>query len=137
MRNTRWLFALPLVLGSLAVSGCADGPRIVKVSGTATRGGQPVPSLLLNFQPEKGRPSWAITDAQGRFTLEYDKDNKGAIVGTHVVAASYRAATADEEMSGKKDKIYYEIEKKYNDMQNSPMKIEITRAVDNLELKFD
>jgi hypothetical protein len=127
-----------LLLVSLIVTGCSSGPRVVAVSGVATHKGKPVPNLLLTFQPAGGRPSWGITDAQGRFTLEYDANTKGAMVGSHTVSAIYRAATPDDEMSGKGNTAEVRaVQAKYSDSIKSPMKIEITKAEENLELKFD
>jgi hypothetical protein len=127
------------LLGGLvaAAAGCDGGPKIVKVSGVATHQGKPMPNLRLNFQPEKGRPSWGDTDENGRFTLEYDAQNKGALVGKHTVSAAYRAATPDEEMAGKVPPAVRIVTVKYGDMLNSPLKVEITGPTDNLELKFD
>jgi hypothetical protein len=123
---------------ALAVAGCDSGPKIVKVSGVATYKNEPVPSLLLNFQPEKGRPSWGITDANGRFTLEYDAKTQGAVVGKHTVSATYRASTPEEEMGQvKQHPAIKPITAKYSDSVNSPLKIEITGPTDNLEVKFD
>jgi hypothetical protein len=130
---------IALVLAVLGVAGCGEsGPKIVKVSGVATYKGDPVPSLLLNFQPEKGRPSWGVTDANGRFTLEYDAKNKGAVVSTHTVSATYRANTPDEEMGvAKRHPAVRPITEKYSDSEKSPLKIDIKGPTDNLEVKFD
>ena len=86
---------------------------------------------------EQGRPSWGDTDENGRFTLEYDMRNKGALVGKHTVSASYLPAPGDEEMSGKMPDTDKAVTAKYGDMQNSPLKIDIQRSTDNLEVKFD
>src|SRR5262249_1858892 len=127
-----------LLCALLVVAGCGDGPKIVKVSGVATYKGEPVPNLRLNFQPENGRPSWGDTDKEGRFTLEYDAKNKGALVGKHTVSATYRASTPDEEMGMTKPNAAAKaVEGKYRDMINSPLKIEITRATSSLEVKFE
>ncbi len=74
----------------LAVTGCDSGPKLVKISGVATHNGQPVPNLRITFQPEKGRPSMGDTDDKGKFTLKYDPEHDGAVVGTHTVTAAYR-----------------------------------------------
>ncbi|HEX4613250.1 MAG TPA: hypothetical protein VH092_34000, partial [Urbifossiella sp.] len=43
--------------------GCgSDGPKIVKVSGTVTRNGAPVPGVAVSFTPANGRPSWGMAD---------------------------------------------------------------------------
>ena len=129
---------LLVLLSLLAAAGCADGLKIVPVSGVATYKGEPVPSLLLNFQPETGRPSWGITDAKGRFSLDYDAKNKGALVSKHTVSATYRPGTPDEEMGVvKPHPAIKAITQKYSDSVNSPLKVEISGPTDNLEVKFD
>lgn len=123
---------------ALMTTGCSNEPRVVEVSGTATHKGQPVPNLLVTFQPVGGRPSWGITDAQGKFTLEYTAKQKGAMVGTHSVSAVYRAATPDDEISGKGlTPAVKAVQTKYGDSVNTPMKVEIKQSESNLELKFD
>ena len=73
-----------VALGSL--SGCSNSPKLAQVSGVLTYKGKPAPNVIVNFYPENGRPSWGLTDATGQFTLEYDKDNKGALIGKHKVS---------------------------------------------------
>ena len=131
---------IPLTVlgGFLAAVGCGGGgPKIVKVSGVATHNGQPVPSLRLNFQPDVGRPSWGDTDANGRFTLEYDAQHKGALVGKHTVSAVFQPRSPEEEMSGKIPKEVRAVTAKYGDTMNSPLKIDITESTSDLEVKFD
>src|SRR5262249_39554660 len=88
-----------LMLGAeLLCAGCGgDGPRVVAVSGVVTRGGQPVPHLYLTFEPEHGRPSWAVSDAKGRFTLHYDRHQDGAAVGKHRVSVAFKPRDPGEE----------------------------------------
>lgn len=90
-------FGIPLAgLVLLALSGCgSDGPEIVSVSGTVTRGGNPVKNLTINFVPEGGRPSWATTAADGSYTLHYTRDQDGACVGKHKVWVTYDPPPAD------------------------------------------
>lgn len=122
----------------LAAAGCDDGPKIVKVSGVATRNGTPVPGLRLTFQPDKGRPSWGDTGKDGRFTLEYDRTTKGAQIGPHTVTAKYQPMSPDEEMGKvKPNPLTKEVDAKYSDAQKGALKIEIKGSIDNLELKFD
>jgi hypothetical protein len=84
-RRTAWL---ALALG---LSGCDLGSEsLVRVHGTVTRNGKPVPHLFLNFVPAKGRPSWGISDPQGRFVLHYDRRRDGAVVGRHTVFVTFK-----------------------------------------------
>jgi hypothetical protein len=128
------LFSLVVV----CVAGCSNEPRVVEVSGVALYEGKPVPNLLITFEPDGGRPSWGITSAEGRFTLEYTATEKGAMVGTHKVTAVYRAATPDDEMSGKgQTPAVKAVQAKYGDAAKTPMRLEIKQPEKNLELKFD
>src|SRR4029077_9027873 len=75
-----------LVLVSALITGCGkSGPAIARVSGTVTHGGHPVSRIEVNFDPENGRPSVGRTDADGNYTLDYDRERKGALIGTHKV----------------------------------------------------
>jgi hypothetical protein len=75
----------------LGLTGCdLTGTRTVRVTGTVTRNGQPVANLFLNFRPEKGRPSWGITDERGHYVLHYDKSRDGAVPGRHTVWATFK-----------------------------------------------
>jgi hypothetical protein len=64
--------------------------RVVRVHGRVFRYGQPVPHLFLNFIPEKGRPSWALTDDNGYFVLHYDNSRDGAEPGRHSIWVNYK-----------------------------------------------
>jgi hypothetical protein len=92
-------FASFLLVGVLLIScagGCVQsGPEIVPIAGTVTYNGQPVPNVRIIFQPMPGRMSWGISDSNGRFTLEYDSDHKGAKVGTHTVYVVDESAITD------------------------------------------
>jgi hypothetical protein len=138
MRTRLRLFPLACLPALLVAVGCDSGPKVVKISGTATHKGEPVPSLLIKFVPDSGRPSWGITDKDGKYTLEYDETKKGAMVGKHTVSARFRPNSPEEEMGMKKPHPATKaVGDKYGDEMHSPMKIEVTAANENLELKFD
>jgi hypothetical protein len=131
---------LTLILLLAWCSGCgSDEPEIVRVTGTVTRGGKPVPGLIVHFQPEGGRPSWGQTDAQGRFDLDYDPEHRGAKVGKHKVyfemgsagtsepGGPVRAASAD----------HREILSKYGSRDASPLTVEIKEEGQDVDLKVD
>ncbi len=61
-----------------------------KVSGTVTRGGQPVPRVTVFFAPAGGRPSWGVSNADGRYELEYTREQPGAVLGKHKVYVKFR-----------------------------------------------
>ena len=82
--------ALALLL-CVVVAGCG-GSNVVPVSGTLTYKGKPVTNAFINFVPETGRPSMGETDQNGRFTLTYDPQTKGAQRGKHRVFVQHNAA---------------------------------------------
>ena len=135
------LFSCSLLV--LSAAGCAqDGPEIVPIAGTVTFNGQPVPNVRIIFQPQPGRISWAISDDQGRFALEYDSDHKGAKVGTHTVYVVDEGATVDPTaaLSGAKAKKtapeLAEALAKFA-MDKSTHKVEVKKADRNFQLKLD
>ncbi len=135
-----------LILGMLLLSGCSNqGPKIVSVSGKVIREGNPYPNVFLNFEPEKGRPSWAQVDGEGKYTVKYDGTQDGAVIGKHKVWISYRSKDPREEMIDKgfakgkssRPKNMGEVLTKFGDRETTPLIIEITKPESNLEIKLD
>jgi hypothetical protein len=57
--------------------------KVAPVSGTVTLDGKPLSKASVVFFPAAGgRPSYGVTDDQGRYTLGYSMDEAGAEVGT-------------------------------------------------------
>ena len=83
--------ALALLVG-LAAAGCGGGPTIAPVSGKVTLDGKPYRDAVVSFQPvgskdspNPGRGSAGVTNDKGEFTLLYDGQKNGAVVGPHRV----------------------------------------------------
>src|SRR5688572_19674667 len=83
-----------VVLVATAI-GCSGG-KFAPVSGVVTLDGKPYGKAAVSFQPigdkddpYPGRGSSAYTDENGRFELISD-ENKGAIVGKHLVRITTR-----------------------------------------------
>jgi hypothetical protein len=118
----------------LVTAGCENGPKIVKIKGIATSDGKPVAGLVVNFQPEFGRPSWGLSNKDGRFELEYDEKTKGVLIGRHTVSATFM----EDELAGiKMTPDVRKIVTKYGDSAASPLKLEITVPSESFEVKFD
>jgi hypothetical protein len=136
--------ALPAALVLLAaVAGCSDdGPKVVTVTGKLTYKGKPLPNTLINFLPERGRQSWALTDAEGRFKINYDADRDGAVVGKHKVWLDYRPnsrAEQEAEMQGKPPQQSPEMKAlfaKYTH-EKSPLSVQIDKNTKELNLDLD
>jgi len=84
-RNLHWI-----LLAALALSGCGKSNlSVAPVSGTVTLDGVPLPAASVLFQPKDGgRPSFGVTNAQGRYILEYSLNQLGAKVGPCTVRIS-------------------------------------------------
>ena len=89
-RNGLW-FVFGMAL--LCSFGCGRGdlPELAPVTGTVTMDGVPFPNAFVYFhtQNEKGgRPASAVTDADGKYELEYIGGVKGAHIGMNKVEIS-------------------------------------------------
>jgi len=119
-----------LVLLSLLAAGCG-GERLVKVSGTVLRHGKPVPNLVINFTPEKGLRSFALTDENGTFNMVYTAGQQGVLVGTHKVWVRLHTAGSREDKERQKrlaaqqrDPEIAQILKKYGNVETTPLVVE-------------
>ena len=141
----RRITAFAFLATLLALTGC-DRSDVVPVKGKVTRGGQPVPNVVIWFTPAEGRPSWALSDAEGNFELEYNRENKGAKVAKHIVTVKYEPRPSDpgEEqliLSGRKARPTRPPEMdailaKYGPGV-SALEVDISKAVADLEIKLD
>jgi hypothetical protein len=130
---------LALCVLPLLVAGCGSGSKVVRVSGTVTCGGKPVPKLVVNFEPKHGRPSWGLTDKDGHYTLHYDAQREGAEIGTHTVWVEVKATRPGEEADVGKLKAQPEMRRilqKYGKFEKTPLTKEVKEndQVINLEL---
>jgi len=134
-------FSLLLAVADLLL-GCGGGPTIVPVEGTITHNGEPVPNVRIYFMPTDGRPSWAISDARGHFSLDYDPEHRGAKVGTHKVWIIDESGNIDptNAMSGaprpKRSASIAEIANKYS-REKSTLTVEVKKPDRNFQLKLD
>ena len=95
----RFLVTLLLVSLSTAVLsaiGCGSSKQpLVPVSGVVTLNGKPIDGARVLFEPEStgdvlnvGPSSYAVTDEQGRYSLETMDGEEGAVVAHHRVTIS-------------------------------------------------
>jgi len=79
--------------------GCGSpaGPELGTVQGTVTLDGDPLPDAVIQFAPNKGRPSTGTTDANGHYTLQYTMDRPGAVIGMHSVRVTTARTTEGED----------------------------------------
>lgn len=84
------LFSLTLLSGCSATNDIDYGSvDLVSVSGTVALDGKPLPGAVITFEdPEKGTFSFARTDSDGEYTLQFDSQMDGVIAGKKVVQIS-------------------------------------------------
>lgn len=75
----------------LVTLGCGQGaPKLTPASGVVLIDGEPAADISVQFLPDEvegeTRPtSYAVTDAEGRFTLKTYEQGDGAVTGGHSV----------------------------------------------------
>jgi hypothetical protein len=140
---TRRAGQLLLLAMLVSLSGCdLTGVRVVRVSGTVTRNGRPVPNLFLNFKPATGRPSWGITDEHGHYVLHYDKSRDGAVPGAHTVWATFKPLDPREDKvmeqgELKRPEQLQDILARYGNPTTTPLKFEINADGQVINLPLD
>lgn len=84
----RLALAIPVTFTALLM-GCGGDMKVAPVSGIVTLDGKPLDRASVVFKPEAGgRPSFGVTDAEGRFSLAYSMNEDGAEVGPAIVTIS-------------------------------------------------
>jgi len=91
---TFFFFGL-LLVGTACSSRTAGYPDLGPVIGTVTLDGKPLADVTVMFQPENGRASTGLTDAEGKYELTFTEVAKGAKVGPHHVSFSQEIAEDD------------------------------------------
>lgn len=83
---------ITITAATFGTAGCGsetDAPDLGTVQGTVKLDGEIVAGASLLFYPvDGGRSSTAVTDAEGKYSLEYKTDSPGAKVGKHHVSVS-------------------------------------------------
>jgi hypothetical protein len=145
--RARWLL---IAVVTLQFVGCTssdkwkDGrPKTYFTSGKVLLNGQPEEGVTVTFQPvdaEKGKPGWAITDANGYFEAQTFDPRDGLTEGTHRVAL--KKAQLVDRATGKVVtevttdaplKELHVVPEKYNDFSASQIEIQIAAKKNRLE----
>ena len=131
----------PLLLACVLAAGCGDS-KVVSVSGRLTYQGKPVPNAFVHFVPASGRPSLGETDADGKFTLVYDPQTKGAERGKHRVFVQHNAAADSARpgaVPGAAPKMSPEMRDLFDKYGGEKSKVEVTieKRTDDLKLDWD
>jgi hypothetical protein len=130
----------PMIAAVGLFSGCSDAPDLVQIQGRVTRGGQPLPGVILRFVPEEGRPSMGRSDQEGKFKLSYSKNYEGARLGKHrvfVVFDNTPATPYDESGRQRLNADQQAVIEKYGKLETSPLEVEIQEEGQQVEIKLD
>ncbi|MES2790691.1 MAG: carboxypeptidase-like regulatory domain-containing protein [Planctomycetota bacterium] len=126
-------------------TGCSGskGPVLHRVAGKVNLAGQPVPNVMVHFEPvAAGHPSSGRTNAKGEFTLRHNAEREGAQAGDYKVWIQYLPKSPQEEMQIRSGKPPYSKEleaalKKYGSEKGSPLSQSVQKAEPNLVLNLD
>lgn len=83
-----------------------------------------------------------MTDAQGKYTLEYAPNQPGAVIGSHRVYVSFVPPSVEVEMAIYEGRHQYPPEiravlEKYGNPQTTPLRVEVTKGNQTIDLKLD
>ena len=116
-----------LLFAGLAMAGCGNpNLSVAPVSGTVTLDGTPLKKASVMFQPnDGGRPSFGVTNDQGRYVLEYSLNELGAKVGVCTV----RVTTENRSDDGKVTKEM--VPKRY---KTSPIEVQVESKSNTIDI---
>lgn len=96
--------AAGMILAAALSAGCESQPEanydylgLVKVTGTVKLDGTPLPNATVKFESEDGQFSFGKTDANGKYSLQFDSEKQGTTPGVKTVRISTSAEAIGEE----------------------------------------
>ena len=130
-RIAMWLRFLPLLL--IGLVGCEQGPPVGLVTGVVTHDSVPLANVKVEFQPDSGAPSYAITNSDGSYDMQYQTDRRGALLGHHFVSVMTKGEVTDPETGDTRD-IKESIPRAYNDETTLEYDVKKGENVYNIEM---
>ena len=121
----------PLILVAVVgfLVGCDDRPGRVQITGKVLIDGEPLTYGAVRFVPQGARPSSAVLDDEGRFTLSTYGENDGIIPGVHRVSVNAGESISDNERK-------WHAPPKYFRYQSSGLTQEITEDTETIEINL-
>lgn len=87
LHTFRFCYGFLLLLTAVGLAGCGNS-KIGYVEGTVNLDGKPLEGAVVTFIPEKGRPAYGRTNADGWYELQYTREEKGTLIGKNKVTIS-------------------------------------------------
>jgi hypothetical protein len=123
LKKSAWIFIGLMLLGCNRAN-----MKVAPVSGTVTLDGTPLPRASVTFEPKDGgRPSFGVTNEQGRYVLEYSLNEAGAQVGTCLVRIS--TANAGDDTGAKPTKEM--VPKRY---RTTPLEVQVEPKANTIDI---
>ncbi|MEZ6123322.1 MAG: carboxypeptidase-like regulatory domain-containing protein [Planctomycetaceae bacterium] len=132
-----------LLLAVIWLTGCGgpSGPELVPLHGVVTSNGRPVPGVFISFLPEKGRPSWALSDESGNYAATYSTDQAGVLPGTCRVWVTFKPSSVKQEMAMLKGENPFaewtDLLKKYGSERTTALHLTVSADEPEMDLKLD
>ena len=120
---------LGLTVIGLALAGCGSANlKVAPVSGTVTLDGAPLKRASVTFEPKDGgRPSFGVTNEQGRYILEYSMNELGAQVGVCTVRITTQSSGDDSGAKATKESV----PKKYRTI---PIEVQVESKTNTIDI---
>lgn len=128
-----------LLLLLVCCAGCETSPRanyerlnLINAGGTVTLDGNPLPQAVVSFDdPTDSTFSYGLTDANGRYRLQFDSEMKGVKPGGKVVRISTTRKilglnSGEEGESDESGRSTEQVPEKYN--KKSQLTVDVTPA---------
>lgn len=142
MRHNRMLRDVVSCCCLSLVIGCGrTGPPVIDVEGTITKDGIPVSNAVVQFHPDKGRPSACRTDAEGYYRPEFsDQVPYGVMPGTAKVSLQVTQERIDEPINLNDTSKYHpemrEIIRYFGNWNSTPLEVEVSAENDQIDIEL-
>ncbi len=137
-RPLRWL-GLVVFLSLITIVGCGTEQPLGNVNGKVTLNGEPVDQVHVQFIPDPfsqvpGKMAWAVTDADGRYEMEYGDSTgkKGAAVGLNKVTLQDLAPENSRKGRPPKSRV----DRRFHSPFKTPLEFEVKEGVQTFDIEI-
>ncbi len=124
-----------ILVSMMAVSIClgcgSDRPSLHNAGGVVKFNGEPVSDASVMFYPAAGRPSFAKTDDQGRFSLMTYVPDDGVAAGAYRVTVSKVVSRSEPTEENPYPQAVHALPQVYANVGTAKLQAEVTPGGDN------